>query len=155
MSAVISKCGQYRYILSRSLGSARKYYRPILFIMLNPSTADAEKDDATIRRCIGFSKKAGMTQLNVVNLFAYRSTNPSELKNVKDPVGPTNDHFIIQQIKRNNFVVAAWGSDTFAKERADYIAKKFGPFLCLGKTKDGSPKHPLYLKSDTEFINYS
>ena len=77
-TATISPCGSYRYTLTRDLGLAMKPKRPCLFVMLNPSTADALMDDRTIRRCKGFATREGCTSLTVVNLFAFRATNPDD-----------------------------------------------------------------------------
>jgi hypothetical protein len=150
-SAVLSECGRYRYVLQRSLGSVLRWYRPMLFIMLNPSTADASVDDPTIRRCIWFAKREGATHLTVVNLFALRATDPQELQRASDPIGPENDRHIGEQVEKHNGrpIVAAWGAHKFARNRAAEVRLKFGPFLCLGMTVNNCPKHPLYLKSDT------
>jgi len=124
--------------------------------MLNPSTADATKDDPTIRRCISFARREKATHLIVLNLFALRSTNPEALKTAEDPIGPDNDkhlqEFLVDDI---SWKVAAWGSHPFAKERAKDVTRRFGPFHCLGKTKDGSPRHPLYVKSDAPLKEWS
>jgi hypothetical protein len=122
--------------------------------MLNPSTADEVQDDPTIRRCISFAKREGYTYMTVVNLFALRATNPKELLSHPDPVGPLNDQRIKEMIDehKNGAVVAAWGAHPFAKKRAEEVKKKFGPFLCLGTSKNGSPRHPLYLKLDQPFL---
>lgn len=153
MSAVISPCGKYRYVLTRSLHSVCRWYRPILFIMLNPSTADAEVDDPTIRRCMKFGESFNMTHLTVVNLFAYRATDPNILARAKDPIGPDNDQHLIDQIEkhRNSLIIAAWGAHPFAKERGESLARRLGPFQCLGTTKDNAPRHPLYLPADAEW----
>ena len=155
MSAVISECGQYRYVLRRSLGSALRWYKPMLFIMLNPSTADAEKDDPTVRRCKYFAEREGATHLTVVNLFALRATDPRALSAHPDPVGPDNDKHLIEECKRHSLlpIVAAWGSNKFAELRAlDVVQKTEGRLFCLGKTKSGSPRHPLYVNSKQELI---
>lgn len=154
MSAEISPCGAYRYILTREIDCILRWNRPALFIMLNPSTADATKDDPTIRRCISFAERECCTSLTVVNLFALRATNPKELLNHKDPIGPFNDLRITEQIQRHKMgiIVAAWGAHPFAKDRAKEVMDRFGPFMCLGTNKDGSPKHPLYVKKDTPLV---
>lgn len=152
MSAVISECGKYRYVLKRNISQALRWNKPCLFIMLNPSTADAELDDPTIRRCIGFAKSWGCTELTVVNLFAYRATDPKELESVEDPKGPENLPYIVNELMNHKLgiVVAAWGSNKFAKIQAEYIERELGPFKSLGRNKDGSPKHPLYLPKNSE-----
>lgn len=146
--AFISPCGQYRYTLCRELDSNAAKHRTVLFIMLNPSTADSIIDDPTIRRCMSFARREGFTRLTIVNLYALRSTNPKNLELHPDPVGPENNIIVLEQIKCHDTVIAAWGANKFAKTRAAYITFFYGPFKCLGKTKDGSPRHPLYIKLD-------
>lgn len=154
MYAEISDCGTYRYVLKRRIPSLVRWHHPALFIMLNPSTADAEKNDPTIRRCLSFASLNGCTELTVVNLFALRATNPLELMDHGDPVGPFNDQRIAEMIEDHQMgiIVAAWGAHPFAKKRAQYIKERFGPFVCLGTTKDGSPRHPLYIKKDQKLL---
>jgi len=154
VSAVISDCGKYRYVLRRSLTSVVRWYRPCTFVMLNPSTAGANNDDATIRRCIYFAQREGMTHLNVVNLFALRATDPKDILKANDPIGPDNDFWLKKEIVSSSLVIAGWGSNKCAKDRAEEIVEKFGPFMCLGITKNNSPKHPLYLKKDTPLIEF-
>ena len=121
------------------------------FVMLNPSTADAEEDDPTIRRCIGFAGNMGYGGIEVVNLFAYRATNPKALADARDPVGPENDEAILEAMKGTGIVVCAWGALHF-----DGLADRVGEVLallkranlvtaCLALTQDGEPRHPLYL----------
>lgn len=155
MSAAISPCGQYRYVLRRSLGSILRWHRPMLFIMLNPSTADALQDDPTIRRCISFAKREGATHLHVVNLFAYRSTDPKQLKLVADPVGPENDRHIKEEIAGAWKTCAAWGANHFAMIRGSEVYEIGKPnLLCLGRTKGGYPKHPLYVPSSAQLQEF-
>lgn len=152
MSAIISECGQYRYQLSRKTKCPLRWVKRCLFIMLNPSTADAEKDDPTIRRCLYFAGRAGCTDLTVVNLFALRSTDPSTLASHVDPQGPENMKHIVEAFESHELVIAAWGAHPMAKcSLAKEIAKLDGVF-CLGKTKDGSPRHPLYVRKDQPLI---
>lgn len=124
--------------------------------MLNPSTADAFNDDPTIRRCISFAEREGCTDLTVVNLFALRSTDPKKLIKHPDPVGPLNNQRIKEMIERHKsfgVIVAAWGANKFAQERGELVKLFWSPdILCLGKNKDGSPKHPLYVKNDAPLI---
>jgi len=153
MTADISLCGTYRYTLTRSLNSPIRWVKPCLFIMLNPSTADATKDDPTIRRCISFAEREGCTELTVVNLFALRATNPKELLRHEDPIGPLNDRKIAQMIAYHSLmgiIIAAWGAHPLAKDRAKPLNCLTGKLLCLGKNKNGSPKHPLYVKKDAK-----
>lgn len=161
--ALLSPCGTYRYTLGRDLiGSPTAAHKPCLFIMLNPSTADANLDDPTIRRCIGFAKREGCTFLTVVNLFAYRATDPADLVGEfqmgTDIFGPDNVQHVNRELRRHNrdlghLVIAAWGAHPFA-EMAHEVRKQVlaAGALCLGTTKAGEPRHPLYLKSDTALI---
>jgi hypothetical protein len=122
--------------------------------MLNGSTADAEKDDPTIRRCIGFAKRWGYGSLEVVNLFGYRTTLPTELKKAPDPVGPENDQYIAAAAKRARKIIVAWGAHGAFKGRnkevLDLLCKSGFSAECLGTTKDGHPRHPLYISNNTK-----
>lgn len=145
--ATLSACGTYRYKLWRKWG----YGSPLLFVMLNPSTADAEVDDPTIRRCLRFAQAHGFGELEVVNLFALRATDPAALRRHVDPVGPENDAHILEAAKRSAAVCCAWGAHPFAESRV----QKVMPILCgigvepqcLRITRSGYPQHPLYLHS--------
>ena len=148
-SAEISACGKYRYHLRREwdLDLPR-----VAFIMLNPSTADDKKDDPTIRRCIEFAKAWGYGGIDVVNLFAYRATNPKELKKASNPIGPDNDGNLLAVANMADKVICAWGTNGEMFGRSWRVIEKLRKEgvtpLCLDKTKKGHPKHPLYLKGD-------
>jgi hypothetical protein len=150
-SAFLSPCNTYRYRLGRSWGPGPAD----VWIMLNPSTADATLDDPTIRRCIGFSRSWGSGSLVVVNLFALRATDPAELAHHPDPVGLDNDEHIAFAAagarEHGGRIFAAWGAHPMAAERAHAVARLVDPtaLLCLGTTKAGAPRHPLYVKGDT------
>lgn len=149
MSAVISVCGKYRYWLERKLANPNKSV--CVFIMLNPSTADAELDDPTIRRCKGFAERFECGKLVVVNLFAFRATKPADLYKVKmlnDMVGPENDAYIRKALNLPGITLCGWGSNNALGR--DVAIKRMASNMnvnlcCLGKTKNDSPKHPLYL----------
>lgn len=152
-SAVLSDDGLYRYRLTRRWGDGPD----AAFIMLNPSTADATQDDPTIRRCIGFAKREGCGSLTVVNLFAYRATDPKALLDAEDPRGPENQGYIERAIGEASIAVAAWGSFLWQNRRRLYPT----PFvldsdllLCLGTTKTGEPRHPLYVKADQPLVGW-
>lgn len=148
-SALLSASGEYRYELKRAL--YRERHRNLLFIMLNPSTADGLVDDPTIRRCIGFAKNWGFQELTVVNMFAYRATKPNDMKKATDPVGPGNDVFIRDAIRASDKVVCAWGANGCgerAKKIIELAAREGRRLWCLGVTKKGFPRHPLYIKAD-------
>lgn len=153
--AVISSSGTYRYLLTRYWD----YTKPrVGFVMLNPSTADAKEDDPTIRRCINFAKSWGYGGIVVGNLFAYRATDPKKLTQVGSPVGPQNDVMLDRWIFGNEkvgLVIAAWGAHSFAAARGKELCRRHPNRLsCLGVTKAGHPKHPLYLRADTKPIPF-
>jgi len=151
-NATFSDCRKYRYALSRTWNGKKK---TILFIGLNPSTADEKIDDPTIRRCINYAQNWGYGSLLMVNLFAYRATLPSELKNVKNPIGNDNDLHILELSKKADLTVAAWGNEGFLLNR-DKVVKKILPnLMCLKINKSGQPAHPLYQKKDLKLIKYS
>ena len=151
-NATFSDCRKYRYALSRTWNSKKK---TILFIGLNPSTADEKIDDPTIRRCINYAQNWGYGSLLMVNLFAYRATLPSELKNVKNPIGNDNDLHILELSKKADLTVAAWGNEGFLLNRDKVVKKLIPNLMCLKINKSGQPAHPLYQKKDLKLIKYS
>lgn len=168
-SAIISDCGQYRYLLTRdwSMGVVdRGLTNTCLFVMLNPSTADAEIDDRTIRRCIGFCESWGFNRLEVVNLSAYRSTDPKGLwAEGVDPIGLDNNTHIRAAVEQTNRVVVAWGVEThpLVRGRARTVLSIIralksslasAPIMALGRTKWGSPRHPLFVPKNTNVMVY-
>lgn len=149
-AAVISPDGLYRYELIRRWSNDPM----IEFIMLNPSTADGQQDDPTIRRCISFATRWGYGAIVVRNLYAYRATDPLELVNVEDPVGPQNRAYLGNAI--GLCTIAAWGANPAAVGwwngypfgwQPSAIKRK--QLLCLGVTSSGAPRHPLYVRGDT------
>ncbi len=170
--AIISPCGRYRFSLWREWrgSSNRKNWRwfgakdgkgqelgePLscVFVMLNPSTADAEQDDPTIRRCVGFAKALKFDRLEVVNLYAYRATNPKDLFAAGDAAHHYENQRHVEIAARNSGIInCAWGAhgDSFQAEtvRGWMHTKKH---FALGFTKNGHPKHPLYLPNGTKPI---
>lgn len=140
--AVISHCGKYRYWLERRWAPGDA----LVFVMLNPSTADANQDDPTIRKCIGFARAFGFGAIVVVNLFAYRSTDPAGLREVADPIGPHNDYYVGHAVKRGGMAVAAWGRHgTLGGRDKAFLATLPGPLHALRVNNDGTPAHPLML----------
>lgn len=159
MSALISECGNYRYYLTRAIvDRPPEQVAPLVFVMLNPSTADAELDDATIRRLKGFAKSWRAPGLMVVNLFAYRATEPKKMLQALDPIGPDNDDWIRYAGKIASKVVVAWGANgpTDRVHEVVSILREChnAPLYCLGVTQSGSPRHPLYVKSDQILIEW-
>ena len=151
-NATFSDCRKYRYALSRTWNGKKK---TILFIGLNPSTANEKIDDPTIRRCINYAQNWGYASLLMVNLFAYRATLPSELKNVKNPIGNDNDLQIIELSKKADIAVAAWGNEGTLLNRDKEVKKILPNLMCLKINKSGQPAHPLYQKKDLKLIKYS
>jgi hypothetical protein len=144
--ATFDVTGQYRYRLWRRWdGSLPR----VVFVMLNPSTADHRQDDPTIRRCIGFARDWGYGGLVVVNLFAYRTASVTALFQARDPVGPDNDRHVAATCGRAAAVVLAWGVHGTRHGRAEgvlgLLARHRARLLCLGTTRHGHPRHPLYL----------
>ena len=152
VAAEFSPCRKYRYVLRRTFGHGRA---EVMFLMLNPSTADEVKNDPTIRRCIGFAKSWGFSRLIVCNIFAYRSTDPMKLRRVDDPIGPDNDTYIIDCHSEAEMTICAWGVHGAYLDRGILVARGINacsenPVMCLGVTKEGHPKHPLYVPAKTE-----
>jgi hypothetical protein len=143
-SAVISDCGLYRYRLDRRWSDGPT----VAWLMLNPSTADARAEDATSRRIQAFSRSWGYGALTVVNLYAWRATDPRELWRTADPVGPDNDRHITEAVAGRT-VIAAWGANARPDRITAVLALPGMDRLhALELTKDGQPRHPLYLRRD-------
>ena len=141
--ASFSRCKTYRYQLSRVWDATKE---TVAFIGLNPSTADHRNDDPTIRRCIGFAKDWGFGGFVIVNLFAYRTPYPSELKTSVDPVGPRNKVYLNRAMKETNLQVAIWGNDGNFLGQADAVRKQFTRLHAIKINNSGQPAHPLYLR---------
>jgi hypothetical protein len=153
--ALLSDCKKFRYTLKRTWDAdlAR-----VLYLMLNPSKADAKIDDKTITRCIGFAQRMpGIGGFTVANLFAYRSKDPEDLLKAEDPIGPRNNKILKDLLFDAQIVVCAWGSH--GSQINALIARqlhmlqyslKCRELWCLGTTKEGAPRHPLFLKNETE-----
>lgn len=152
MTAVISDCGRYRYTLEREWMTG---VGTCLFVMLNPSTADASEDDPTIRRCIGFAQRWGYRRLTVGNLFAYRATDPRALGNVGDPTGPDNYRWLGRLVAEADRVIAAWGATAGSAAKGGHVDWLLADAHCLGTTKGGHPRHPLYVPGDFEPVPFT
>ncbi len=157
--AAFSPCGTFRYRLMRTWLSNRKGV--VNFICLNPSTATAEEDDPTVRRCVSFAHKWGYGAVAVTNLFAARSTNPERLRELPDPIGPENGEYILRTARGSNLIVCAWGNGGRYKNRgmqvesmlrhAGITVHHLGMTRAFGTKRDNpQPKHPLYLRGDTK-----
>ena len=152
-SASFSRCGAYRYCLLRSWDGRDESDRAVCFVMLNPSTADGCVDDPTIRRCIGFARSWGWASLEVVYLFALRSTDPRALSQHPDPVGPRNRGAVRRAVGRCDLLVLAWGAFPLARRTPtrwlfDAARGVRIPVCTLGETRAGFPRHPLYVPGD-------
>ncbi len=162
-----SPCRRYRYFLSRYLKEISDEQgrigpiRSVTFILLNPSTADEQQDDPTVRRCMGYARRWDMHFLYVVNLFAFRSTDPGRLEEVDDPVGWHNDASILSACQPTRMdggvIIAGWGVHGKILNRDREIHRLLHDFdvKCLGVNEDGTPSHPLYLKGDLDPIDYT
>lgn len=148
--ALVSPCERYRYTLYRRWSPHQPM---VVWVMLNPSKADATKDDATVRTCIRLSLAWSFGGLVVVNLFALRSTDPGMLAADHEPVGPENDLMIERECTGDRVIVAAWGAHPFARARAktvcDALIARRRCLFCIGLTQEGFPRHPLYSPKTT------
>lgn len=150
--ASFSEDRRYRFTLYRRWD---KLGREILFICLNPSTADEAKDDPTVRRCINFAKDWGYRGVWIGNIFALRSTDPSELYKAWEPVGSANNLALRTMVERCDKVVYAWGNHGEHRDRGREVADMLGIAWCFGVNKKGEPRHPLYLKRDAQLMEYT
>ena len=147
--AIFSECGKYRFSLWRIWDNTK----PILaFIGLNPSTANSETNDPTIRRVIKFAKDNGYGGIKMLNLFTIISALPSVLLTHPNPLQEADN--ILSDIPQGQDVVLAWGAFPEAIERGKMVIQRFPNAFCLGKNKDGSPKHPLYVKANQPLIPF-
>ena len=144
--------GNYRYLLWREWDRDSSN-KTVSFIMLNPSRADASFNDPTITRCINFALSWGYGRLEVVNLFAYRTSKPSLLKQATEPIGKDNDRYILESVQRSDRVILAWGNHGTWQQQDLYVLqllKTYKHLYSLGMTKKGCPRHPLYLRGNTQ-----
>lgn len=156
--ANISLCQRYRYHLWRQVSQEREASGRCTFVMLNPSTANETEDDPTIRRCIAFARKWQCEFLDVLNLFAYRSPDPSTLLAVDDPIGPENDDWLARAGHASRIIVAAWGVHGEILGRGEIVRRQLaatGKLHYLKLTKGGHPGHPLYLPADTTLARWT
>jgi hypothetical protein len=154
MNAVISDCGRYRYRLDRDCGAGKLV---IAYFGVNPSTADASIDDATVRKWRGFSTRLGASRFIVGNVFAYRATDVHELARCADAIGPLNRHYLYEIAAEADVLIPCWGSrdklpkqlrHAFDMTMSDLIAAG-KPVKVFGRSKSGDPLHPLMLGYNT------
>jgi len=136
-----SRCHRYRYYLSHRWSDGER----CVFIGLNPSTATSKEDDATVRKCASFALSWGYSGFELINLFALRSRDPSELVRHPEPIGLTNNRWIKRTLSDDKLLVACWGNGGALFQREKFVRGMHGHLHCLGTTKSGQPKHPLYL----------
>lgn len=145
---IFSSDRTHRYTLPRVVAPG---ISTVAFVMLNPSKADEAQDDPTIRRCIGFARAWGYSRLLVGNLFAFRATDPREMKRAADPIGAENDEHLVRIASAADLVVCAWGQHGKFGGRADavtWMLRRHRALHALELAGDGTPKHPLYLRGD-------
>ncbi len=152
--ATFDETRTYRYTLHRRWAPGG---RRACFCLLNPSTADEFKLDPTLTRCLGYAQRWGFSAMEVVNIFALRSTDPAGLREHDDPVGPGNDRAIRTAARRADLLLVGWGAHGALLDRGAHVGELLAPIaapLCLGLTNAGAPKHPLYLRKDLEPIPF-
>ncbi len=151
-TAEFSRDRHYRYRLERRWGEGQR----VCWVLLNPSTADERQDDRTLGRCIKFAQAWGAGSIEVVNLFGLVSTDPAALCHEPDPVGPGNVSAVLRAISRADLVIAGWGDLRPAlRERArPLVASVAKGAWCLGLTKEGQPRHPLYVSGATRRVPF-
>lgn len=167
MSAIISSCGRYRYRLERHMlydampSDVLAQDGPMVFVMANPSTADATDDDPTIRKCKGFALRHGRRHLIVVNVMAWRSTYPKELLAAPDPMGPENERYVrAAAATPDALIVVAWGEAIkrplrhFTLPVIDWL-RQHNDVHCFGLTDTKQPRHPLMLAYSTPLEIYA
>jgi hypothetical protein len=152
--AFFSECRAYRYALWRDW-DWQGYAHRVAFIGLNPSTADETQDDPTIRRCIGFAKAWGFGGLVMLNAYAFRATDPKNMRKAADPIGPANDEKLAYYATQVGCIVAAWGGHCSPSRERRVVDVVRQPVFCLGVTKDGRPKHPLYLPASAARVPFT
>jgi len=152
--AILSRNRQYRYVLWREWDTSKG---TCVFIGLNPSTADETLDDPTLRRCVNFARKWGYGKYVMVNLFAYRATDPNELKIQEKPIGYKNNNIIKELCTNADLVVAAWGNHGSLLQRDKKVLKllKAVSLKCFKISVKGQPAHPLYQPKNATLISFS
>lgn len=150
-SADFSPCRNYRYTLWRWWDESKPY---VMFIGLNPSTADEIEDDPTIRRCVNFAKSWGYGGFCMTNLFAIRATKPKTMLAHNQPIGFDNDKWIDSIAKNAGIIIAAWGAHGGHINRDKEIMARFENLKCFEILKSGKPKHPLFVKSNKTLLDY-
>lgn len=149
--AFYSECERYRYGLSRVWDTR---VPPVLFVMLNPSTATELANDPTIHRCETRARRMGAGGVSIANLFAFRATRPEELKRAEDPEGPENARLLAEWHAAADWTIAAWGVHGAWRGAGPRAARDMGALWHLGLTKDGHPRHPLYVSYKIDPVSW-
>lgn len=148
--AVYSDCERYRYLLTRTWGAGPR----ALFVMLNPSTATEVQNDPTVERCQRRATALGFGSFRVTNIFAFRATDPKEMRAQPDPVGPDNDAAILDSLPWADLVLCAWGNHGLHLDRGARVSALLrqagAPLFHLGLTGQNQPRHPLYVGYDQQ-----
>ncbi|WP_100638366.1 DUF1643 domain-containing protein [Marinobacter salexigens] len=144
-TAKLSDCRKYRFALWRTWDESKPY---VMFVGLNPSTADETTDDPTLIRCMNYAKSWGFGGVCMANIFAFRATAPNDMKAAADPIGSENNEWLIKLSDDAGLVVAAWGNDGSFLGRSEQVKELLPNLHCLKLNKSGEPAHPLYQKAD-------
>lgn len=143
--AAYSECGAYRYVLSREWGAGKS----LLYVMLNPSTADEQRNDPTVERCERRARALGFGSMRVTNIFAFRATDPRLVKKSVEPVGPCNDDVLMEHAASADMILCAWGAHGAHQGRGKMVELMLRSnsykLWHLGLTQAGKPRHPLYV----------
>lgn len=152
-TAMFSECGKYRYTLSRRWLTGEG---TVLFVLLNPSTADQVRNDPTVERCERRARRMGFNEMIVANLFAFRSTKPKYMLAAEDPVGPENDKAIVDAAWASHKIVCGWGEHGRHLGRSEAVRKLLSSFelTALKVNESGEPCHPLSLTYELEPVKY-
>lgn len=142
---------QYRYALWRVWDNTKP---KVIFIGLNPSTADETTNDRTLKKCIHFAASWGFGGVYMANLFAYRATEPEDMKMAVEPIGKDNDYWLHELTQRCELTVAAWGNHGCFLNRSDEVKSRLTNLVCLKKNKSGEPAHPLYQPNSSHYSEY-
>lgn len=155
MGAEFSPCRRWRYTLWRIWDESKPY---CAFIGLNPSTATETENDPTVSRCINYARDWGFGGMYMLNIFAWRATDPNDMKAADEPVGAENDIAIVKVAKNAGLVICAWGNHGSYRNRSASVRrllKQEGVVPhCLVITGSGEPGHPLYLRSDCKPVKF-
>ncbi len=155
-ACIFSEDRVYRYNWARRVSDD---LGRMLCIGVNPSKADEDRSDNTITRCCNFARRFGYGVLEMANLNAFRATDPKDMKAANDPVGPDNDRYLLEAVRRCDVIVVAWGIHGAFMYRAQKVEKLIisstnRQLYCFGITKDGYPRHPSRLANSTELVRY-